>query len=150
MRVGGHILFVLASAVIAGEGWVASPLQPSDIELTAVYCIGVLKNRLAMLQEHSQPFTNLTDALRSDLERLGHFIGPRVGHLDTTHLAIARRRANDDFMSWHVEAAECMQRCTNGGKSNSNTQRACWMTCSQTGAPFERMRICSSLSWLPP
>ncbi|MDM0109855.1 hypothetical protein QTH97_33415, partial [Variovorax sp. J22R24] len=121
------------------------------LELTTVYCVGVLKNRLAMLHEDSQPPKSATDALRRDLERLGEFIGPRLGDLDSTRLAIARRRANDDFMSWHADVDACMHMCANErDRPSREKRRACWYGCSHTGTSWERMRICNVIDWLPP
>ncbi|MBT2321264.1 hypothetical protein J7E62_02685 [Variovorax paradoxus] len=150
MKTNRQLLVCVATAM-AGQGVSARPLQPSDLELTTVYCAGVLQNRLALLQAHSQPSESATAALRRDMERLGNFIGPRLGTLDSTRLAIARRRANDDFMTWYADADACMDRCAgNRERASIEKRRACWSGCSDTGAAFERMRICTTIDWLPP
>jgi hypothetical protein len=150
MKTNRQLLVCVATAM-AGQGVAAARLQPSDLELTTVYCAGVLQNRLAMPHEHSQPPDSATGALRRDLERLGSFIGPRLGTLDSTRLAIARRRANDDFMTWYADADACMQRCAGDReRASREKRRTCWSGCSHTGAAFERMRICTTIDWLPP
>ncbi|MDM0110475.1 hypothetical protein QTH97_36750, partial [Variovorax sp. J22R24] len=59
-------LLICFAGATAGQGVHTAPTQPSDLELTTVYCVGVLKNRLAMLHEDSQPPKSATDALRRD------------------------------------------------------------------------------------
>lgn len=138
--------------IAAAVGWhsiSAAPLQPSDMELTAAYCIGVLRNKLAMLDEHPSPPEDAKEALRKDLMRLGHFIELRLSKLDTTILAIARRRANDDFMTWYADVDTCMRTCSEK-HAPPYRRRSCWAECSEMGSAFERMRICSPLHWLPP
>lgn len=150
MRTSRHLLVCVAAAT-AWQSVAAALSQPSDLELTTVYCVGVLQTRLAMLQEHSHPPQSETDALRRDLERLGNFIGPRLSTLDSTRLAIARRRANDDFMTWYSDADACMHGCAGErGRASREKRRKCWSGCSQTGAAFERMRTCTTIDWLPP
>ena len=149
MRVDVHLLVSVGIAIaMAGQAVAAGHLQPSDLELTTVYCVGVLKNRLTMLRELSPSQKSAIDAVRRDLERLGEFIAPRLDTLDTAQLATARRRANDDFMAWYADTNACMRACV-GERANRDRRRTCWSGCSQTGASFERMRICTTIDWLP-
>ncbi|WP_286537799.1 hypothetical protein [Variovorax sp. J31P179] len=142
-------LLICVATAMAGQGAAAVSLQPSDLELTAVYCAGVLQNRLRLTSSRSPGKRERRTAQRPGAP--GGLHPTRLPTLDATRLAIARRRANDDFMTWHADAEACRLKCAGDGeRAGSEKRRSCRSECSRTGATFERMRICSTIDWLPP
>lgn len=158
-RLMRRTLHVILPAVAASSAICAAADQmPTDVELKASYCLAIkrsgvamLRSVLAQLQQNSPVWaTTSSDLARTenDLKRLQSYMVPKLGHLDSTALLLARRRADDDMAAFMPQANACLDRCASVTMGTPKWQ-VCSDKCRADDPLIARIDSCNKLDWLP-
>jgi len=152
---------------------------PTGIELRAAYCVEVLQNDIAEINEMQASVDHeikhiedvppderqtVTQALRegqsglpkdvaerqSTLNRLQLFIVPRMKYLDANALLGANERAKSDLHDFAALVHRCSAQCR--GPTAGHTSGNMMVSCIQkctSGALIDRLNACRNPTWLP-
>jgi hypothetical protein len=151
------VLFALIVTGLGAGPAFAQARLPTDGELRAVYCIGIVQRELQLvgplfdLVRGSPPSEAKDKALQQqsdteqNLARMRAYILPKITYLDPVALTLAKRRADTDMDFVAAEGANLATRCPE--KSGSGLTE-----CARKGSQSElasRIRGCNDTSWLP-
>ena len=118
---------------------------PTDTDLKAAYCIGVLQQELAQM-----PPGIPASAVQGQQEQIRHlqaYVIPRTQYIDPLGLAVARTRGqNDAKVLTDPDMQACSLPCAT--QPNADALRQCVLSCD-TQHRLPRMWACNDLSWLP-
>ena len=144
------VLLLLPGAALAGS--------PSDVELRAQYCIGVIREELSAYAEDaknahkvfSDPeinafYSQAQTHARDRLKRLTDYLMPRTGGLDPQAMMIARAQGIKDARRSLNEVPKCLDECL---REHPNRAAICDSQCG-TQELERHLRQCRELTWLP-
>ncbi|MGP8439958.1 hypothetical protein ACT2FY_32325 [Paraburkholderia fungorum] len=118
---------------------------PTDTDLKAAYCIGVLQQEIAQMPQDIP-----ASAVQSQQEQIRHlqsYVIPRTQYIDPLGLAVARTRGqNDAKVLTDPQMQECSLPCAT--QPNADALKQCVLSCD-TQHRLPRMWACNDLSWLP-
>ncbi len=161
MQVRRRQLAAVLGALAVGTAEAQTFNQPSDVELSAIYCIGLFNQQLEDAYKNSarsQPETirqldRTTAATRDQLDRLRTYMLPRFGYLDATGLMLAIARGTTDAKSYSAAVDAMSQECerTSG---TAMSQVACVQESirryhADAGGLGARVLRCRRLEFLP-
>ncbi|MFM0091551.1 hypothetical protein PQR46_32115 [Paraburkholderia sediminicola] len=126
---------------------------PTNIDLTAAYCIGVVQQNFTLIPtDLNRP--EVTDPIRKSLqEQLNHlqaYLLPRMQYVDPVGITAARARGQTDAKAVvGAEMMACTSRCTTPPNVDATTaMKQCALSCD-TEHRLPRVWSCHDLSWLP-
>lgn len=157
----GVLVSLLAAVISVGVAHSQEQMQPpSETDLKASYCMGVVQGQLNIVQSAFPALSNgggdvpqgVQSAWREGNDRLTHlrsYLIPRLSYLDPTGLLVARNRAQQDMRQLQTpEALTCSQKCASASLSDVIEEaKRCLLTCNPERLP--RIWACNDLSWLP-
>jgi hypothetical protein len=133
---------------------------PSDTDLKAAYCMGVVQGQIDIFQSAFPSLASggadvpqgALNGWREYNDRLTHlksYLFPRLPYLDPTGLLVARNRAQQDMQQLQApDALACSQKCANVTSSGAIEEaKRCLLSCNPERLP--RIWACNDLSWLP-
>lgn len=143
-------------ATLAGD--VAAQQPPTDVELRASFCIGVMQGTAAMargilsgLKPGDPPNDSATAMLATsedNLRRLQSYVVPKMTYLDPAALLLAHKRGQTDVASVETATTTCVNRCTPLLPNHARVD-ACIAKCRAETPLFSRLDGCRDLNWLP-
>jgi hypothetical protein len=154
-------LIVLAGALAAGSCGAQTRVPPTDVDLLAAYCIGIVQRQIVGANEFRAKVsgsnsaadvraTSLMDSylqeLQDRLQRLQSYLIPKISYLDPMSLALASARGDVDYNSTTGVSTAASDECRQSGASDL-------FQCSQTkvraSALWQRMDRCTRIDFLP-
>jgi hypothetical protein len=135
----------------------AQSQPPSDNELRAAYCIGVVQVELQYMAQIDALFRETVPAdkmgeinqQRADTEqrlaRLRAYLLPKLSHLDAVALTVAKQRADTDAALAKTEGDKLLKSCPIGPPLEA---LKC-VTNAPTTEASSRLKACNDTSWLP-
>ena len=127
---------------------------PTDTDLKAAYCIGVVQQNLTLIPAADLNRPDVTDSIRKSLQdQLNHlraYLFPRMQYVDPLGIAAARARGQTDATAVvGPEMMACASRCTAPPNADALTaMKQCALSCD-TEHRLPRVWSCQDLSWLP-
>jgi hypothetical protein len=150
-------LLALASLVAS----IAAPVAargadaPSESELRAAYCTGLLQTERKMLLastgQSGVPGPNLSDRLANNqhnLDRLQAYLGPKLPQLDPAALSRASKQGEADEPAALVQAGDSVDLCVQS--QSAAAFEACTKKFAEAHPALKGGQDCHSLDWLPP
>jgi serine/threonine protein kinase len=140
--------------------------KPSDNDLRTAYCIPLVKQRIAQVQQtlsHLAPETAQTPELKqsltaaaeqlrgtlardqANLSRLQAYLQPKMTTLDPVAIAGATHRAKEDWRTIVVALDRCEDKC---GPMRGKEHALCFSSCPDA-ALNARVKSCADPNWLP-
>ena len=140
--------------------------KPSDNDLRTAYCIPLVKERIAQVQQtlsHLAPETAQTPELKqslttaaerlrvslardqANLSRLQAYLQPKITTLDPVAIAGATHRAKEDWRTIVAAVDRCEDKC---GPMSGKEHALCFSSCPDA-ALNARVKSCSDPNWLP-
>ena len=153
-----------------GQG-IAQPTSqrqtPTDVELKASYCVGVIRaeqdslfplfERISDTSETRRQFAAQTKSdMYNKLKRLTSYIEPRMQYVQLPPLLAALQQGRDDWSNQESAALPnlCLAKCGVGEASANNTAQSkevdkCYSACTSEDGLSNRIASCNDQSFLP-
>lgn len=148
-------LLLVVSLSAAAE----SKSLPSDTDLKAAYCIGVMNDQALLFEDIRKYPPSLPRAREVELTkffadfdenraRLRNYLLPRLASLESSGIGSALKSGEADSRRIVSETSSCIAACQ--VKQDSSPLAGCSSSCNgNPNGVAKRVRACQDISWLP-